>query len=197
MGLVQRMNKKKRSYGLMNIVDNLIWAAIGALIVIVCYLDTEVRVKAVYIGIIFVFACLYMWFIYYKATNELQVATPVEMIKEKNTYVRKVLLLNEEHQVLKQWNIDGKAGLLIGKNTENTKVDIDLSDTALAALISDEHALLNYTNGNWYVEDFDSEQGTAVQKYNKNDMEYLNKAEPVQLEPGDYIYIGKTILQVR
>lgn len=181
----------------MSIVDNLIWAAIGALIVIVCYLDTELPVKAVYIAIILVFAFVYMWFIYYKAANELQIATPVDMVKEKNIHIRKVLLLNDEHQVLKQWNIDGKAGLLIGKNTENTKVDIDLSDTALAALISDEHALLNYTNGNWYVEDFDSEQGTAVQKYNKKDMEYLNKAEPVQLESGDYIYIGKTILQVR
>lgn len=191
------MKKKKKSYGLMSIVDNLIWAAIGALIVIVCYLDTEIRVRAVYIGIILVFACVYMWFIYYKATNELQVAAPDRIIKEKNTHVRKVVLLNEEHQVLKQWNIDGKAGLVIGKNTENTKVDIDLSDTALAALISDEHALLNYTNGNWYVEDFDSEQGTAVQKYNKSDMEYLNKAEPAKLEPGDCIYIGKTILQVR
>lgn len=191
------MKKNKKRYGIMSIVDNLIWAAIGALIVVVCYLDAKIQIKAVYIGIIFIFACLYMWFIYYKATNELQVATPVEMIKEKNTHVRKVLLLNEEHQVLKQWNIDGKAGLLIGKSTENTKVDIDLSDTALAALISDEHALLNYTNGNWYVEDFDSEQGTAIQKYNRNDMEYLNKAEPVQLEPGDYIYVGKTILQVR
>lgn len=191
------MKKKKKSYGLMSIVDNLIWAAIGALIVIVCYLDTEIRVRAVYIGIILVFACVYMWFIYYKATNELQVAAPDQIIKEKNTHVRKVVLLNEEHQVLKQWNIDGKAGLVIGKNTENTKVDIDLSDTALAALISDEHALLNYTNGNWYVEDFDSEQGTAVQKYNKSDMEYLNKAEPAKLEQGDCIYIGKTILQVR
>ena len=181
----------------MSIVDNLIWAAIGALIVIVCYLDTGVKVKAAYIGIILIFSCVYMWFIYYKAASELQVATPAMMIKEKTVHIRKVLLLNEEHQVLKQWSIDGRAGLVIGKNTENTKADIDLSDTALSALISDEHALLNYTNGNWYVEDFDSEQGTAVQKYNSNDMEYLNKAEPVQLEPGDYIYIGKTILQVR
>lgn len=181
----------------MSIIDNLIWAAVGALFVVIGYMNTSKNTKIIYAAILVIFACLYMWFIYVKATRELIVATPVEMIRENNTNIRKIILLNDEYQMLKQWNIEGKAGLLIGKNTKEETVDIDLSDTALSALISNEHALLNYTNGNWFIEDFDSEQGTAVQKVNKNELQYLTKSEPVQLEAGDYIYIGKTILQVK
>jgi len=189
--------KKKSKLGLMSVVDNLVWAAIGALGMLIVCMDLELLYKVIYGAILFVFACVYMWFIYVKATRELVVAAPVEMVRERETHIRKVHLLNEEHQVLKQWNIEGKAGLLIGKNTKDETVDIDLSDTALAALVSNEHALLNYTNGNWFVEDFDSEQGTAVRKAGQNDLRYLNKSEPVQLASGDYIYVGKTILQVR
>lgn len=191
------MNKNNRKYGIMSVIDNLIWAAIGALFVVIAYMDTNKNTKIIYVAILIVFACIYMWFIYMKATRDLVVATPVEMIRENNIHIRKIILLNDEYQILKQWNIEGKAGLLIGKNTKEETVDIDLSDTALAALISNEHALLNYTNGNWFIEDFDSEQGTAVQKANKTELQYLTKSEPVQLEPGDFIYIGKTILQVK
>ncbi|MBD5088261.1 MAG: FHA domain-containing protein [Clostridiales bacterium] len=191
------MKKNNKKYGIISIIDNLVWAAIGALFVVIGYMDTSKNTKIIYAVILAVFACIYMWFIYVKATKDLIVATPVEMIRENNTHIRKLILLNDEYQMLKQWNIEGKAGLLIGKNTKEETVDIDLSDTALSALISNEHALLNYTNGNWFVEDFDSEQGTAVQKVNKSELQYLTKSEPVQLEAGDYIYIGKTILQVK
>lgn len=191
------MNRNNRKYGIMSIIDNLVWAAIGALFVVIAYMNTNQTTKIIYAAILILFACLYMWFIYVKATKSLVVATPVEMIQENYNQIRKVILLNDEYQVLKQWNIEGKAGLLIGKSTKEQTVDIDLSDTALSALISNEHALLNYTNGNWFIEDFDSEQGTAVQKANKNELQYLTKSEPIQLEAGDFIYIGKTILQVK
>lgn len=191
------MNRNNRKYGIMSIIDNLVWAAIGALFVVIAYMNTNQTTKIIYAVILILFACIYMWFIYVKATKNLVVATPVEMMQENYNQIRKVILLNDEYQVLKQWNIEGKAGLLIGKNTKEQTVDIDLSDTALSALISNEHALLNYTNGNWFIEDFDSEQGTAVQKANKNELQYLTKSEPIQLEAGDFIYIGKTILQVK
>lgn len=188
---------KRSKIGLMCVVDNLIWAVIGALGMLIFLTEIDIVMKGIYGGILFVFACAYMWIIYMKATKELVVATPVENPSMKNVYIRKICLLNNEHNVLRQWDIEGKAGLLIGKNTKEEKVDIDLSDTALATLVSAQHALLNYTNGNWFIEDFDSEQGTMVKKASEMEMRYLNKAEPVQLDSGDYIYIGKTILQVR
>lgn len=193
------MKDNKGKSGLLNIVDNLLWAGIGALIVIVLYLDTTVALKAVFLGVIVVFAIVYMWFVYYKATNEMVVAAPVKESKptEDRSKVHMLCLLNDEHQVLKQWELTGRAGLVIGKNTPNNQVDVDLGDTALSALISEEHAVLNYTGNSWYVEDFDSEQGTAVQKFLQTDINYLNKSEPVKLEVGDMIYIGKSILQVK
>ncbi|MBR3771246.1 MAG: FHA domain-containing protein [Clostridium sp.] len=193
------MKENKKKSGLLNIVDNLLWAGIGALIVIVLYLDTTTVMKAIFLGIIVVFASIYMWFVYYKATSEMVVAAPVKESKqtEDRSKIHKLCLLNDEHQILKQWELTGKAGLVIGKNTANNQVDVDLGDTALSALISEEHAVLNYTGNSWYVEDFDSEQGTAVQKFLQTDINYLNKSEPVKLEMGDMIYIGKSILQVK
>lgn len=193
------MKEKKSKNGLLNIIDNLIWAGIGALSVVVLYMDTTAVMKAVFIGVIVVFAVFYMWFVYYKATNEMVIATPVKESKpaEDRTRIHKLCLLNDEHQVLKQWELAGKAGVVIGKNTGDNQVDIDLGDTALSALISEEHAVLNYTGNSWYVEDFDSEQGTAVQKFLDTEIQYLNKSEPMKLETGDLIYIGKSILQVK
>lgn len=190
--------KQTRRYGWMNIVDNLIWAVIGALIIVVVELDTSATNKIIFISVIAVFACLYMWFIYHKAVGQIQVATPIQETNSTHKkHISKIVMLNEENQVLKQWSVYGKAGVLIGRNTPNSSVDIDLSNTALEALVSDEHALLNYTNGSWYVEDNDSEQGTAVQKVGENEVIYLNKSEPMRLNLGDIIFIGKTILQVR
>lgn len=196
---VIHLNENKSKNGLLNIIDNLIWAAIGALVVVVLYLDAGVVMKAVFIGIIVVFAAFYMWFVYYKATNEMVMATPVKETKQTDDRgkVHRLCLLNDEHQVLKQWELAGKAGVVIGKNTESNQVDIDLGDTALSALISEEHAVLNYTSNSWFIEDFDSEQGTAVQKFLETDIQYLNKSEPKKLEAGDLIYIGKSILQVK
>lgn len=196
---VIHLNENKSKNGLLNIIDNLIWAAIGALVVVVLYLDAGVVMKAVFIGIIVVFAAFYMWFVYYKATNEMVMATPVKETKQTDDRgkVHRLCLLNDEHQVLKQWELAGKAGVVIGKNTASNQVDIDLGDTALSALISEEHAVLNYTSNSWFIEDFDSEQGTAVQKFLETDIQYLNKSEPKKLEAGDLIYIGKSILQVK
>lgn len=194
------MKENKKKNGLLNVIDNLLWAGIGALIVIVLYLDTTVAMKAVFLAVIVIFAAVYMWFVYYKATNEMVIAAPqkeTRTVAEDRSKVHRLCLLNDEHQVLKQWELTGKAGLVIGKNTESNQVDIDLGDTALSALISEEHAVLNYTGNSWYVEDFDSEQGTAVQKFLETDINYLNKSEPVKLEIGDLIYIGKSILQVK
>ncbi|SFR97493.1 FHA domain-containing protein [Anaeromicropila populeti] len=191
------MKQGKRRNGLMSVIDNLIWAGIGALFVIILNLEAGTLVKVIYLGIILVFSIFYLWIVYYKATNEITIASSNPASTNSVSHISELLLLNEEHQVLKQWSLTGRAGLVIGKNTENNRVDIDLSDTALAALISDEHALLNYTGENWFVEDFDSEQGTGIQKYNEVDINYLNKSEPVKLDIGDLIYIGKTILQVK
>lgn len=196
------MKEKKSKNGLLSVIDNLIWAGTGALFVVVLYLDASAVMKAVFIGVLLIFAAFYMWFVYYKATSEMVIATPAASTRETNisderTKIHLLCLLNDEHQVLKQWELTGKAGVVIGKNTADNQVDVDLGDTALSALISEEHAVLNYTGNSWFVEDFDSEQGTAVQKFLDTEIQYLNKSEPMKLEKGDMIYIGKSILQVK
>ena len=106
-----------------------------------------------------------------------------------------VVLLNEEQQSIMEWKLAGKAALVIGKSTETDVVDIDLSTSTHAQMISKQHAVLNYTPKGWCVEDIDSKNGTKVKR--GNDMIDLAVAGSVELQAGDIIYVAMTMLQLR
>lgn len=182
--------------GIAVILDRLAWTGIGALIVSIVYLDMDVVWKSMILSLIVIVAMIYIGYQYYRTINELEVKRPDYSIQTVRKGIEKVVLLNEEKKVIKTFNISGKSGLVIGKTFENNIVDIDLSDLSVSQTISMEHAVMNYSNWNWYIEDSDSESGTAVRRSYENDIHYLNKSEQVKLESQDYIYIGKTILQV-
>jgi len=83
------------------------------------------------------------------------------------------------------------------KNTEKEKVDIDLECSAYANMISKQHAVLNYTNGGWYIDDIDSKNGTRVKKMNQNSILDVKLVGTVEIEYGDIIYIANTMLQLK
>jgi pSer/pThr/pTyr-binding forkhead associated (FHA) protein len=107
----------------------------------------------------------------------------------------KIVLLNEELQTLMRWEIAGKAALVIGKNTEKESVDIDLSNSTYAQMISKQHAVLNYTPRGWCIEDIDSKNGTRVKR--GNEMIDVALAGSVELMAGDIMYIAMTMLQLQ
>lgn len=117
-----------------------------------------------------------------------------EKRKELDLYlhISTAALLNEKLEVLKEWNIQGKTGILIGRVPGSTADEIDLSDTADAALISKEHAVLNYANGEWYAEDLDSKNGTGIKKAGSSEIMWLTNQAPYRLEAGDILYIAET-----
>jgi hypothetical protein len=115
---------------------------------------------------------------------------------KKKQHIRKIVLINEEGQALREWDIDTKSGLVIGKSAGNVIVDIDLSESTFADTISKQHAVLNYTGDGWYLDDNDSKNGTRVKKSNQNAILDLKLVGSVEVESGDIIYVSNSMLQL-
>ena len=106
-------------------------------------------------------------------------------------------LIGEQGNELLKWSLDGKTAIVIGKGTETEPVDIDLSGSAMAQMISKQHAVLNYTDNGWYVDDIDSKNGTRVKKKNQSALLDVKLVGAVEVEAGDIIYIANAMLQLR
>ena len=124
-------------------------------------------------------------------------AEPKTAIETGKKPVRELVLINEEGDVLFTWDIRGKTSLVIGKSTQKEPVDIDLSMSAMRQMISKQHAVLNYTNDGWCIDDIDSKNGTRVRKLSQNAIMDVKLVGSVQLAAGDIIYIASTMLQLR
>lgn len=125
---------------------------------------------------------------------------PLSARKRENPGLKKVssiALIGEQGNVLLEWNLQNKTAVIIGKSTDKEKADIDLSGSAMAQMISKQHAVLNYTDNGWYVDDIDSKNGTRVKKKNQSAFLDVKLVGAVEVEAGDIIYIANAMLQVR
>ena len=86
--------------------------------------------------------------------------------------------------------------LVIGKKNKEEDIDIDLSDTYFSGTVSDIHAILNYVDGFWYIEDMQSKNGTQIKGCLENKL-YNIKDGQSKLTKKDYIFIGLNKLQIR
>lgn len=111
--------------------------------------------------------------------------------------IQSIVLINEEGTALTEWSLVGKSAMVIGKGTEKEPVDIDLSGSAFAQMISKQHAVMNYTENGWCIDDIDSKNGTRVKKINRNAILDLKLVGTAELGVGDIIYIANTMLQLR
>ncbi len=110
--------------------------------------------------------------------------------------ISKLILKDENGKNIKVWEINNFNSLLIGKKRKNTMVDIDLSQTSYAMLISREHAVLNNTNSGWYFEDIGSSNGSGIKKKNSGKKMRAEEGRPYKIEKGDTIYIANTKLLI-
>lgn len=117
--------------------------------------------------------------------------------KHLKLHIGTLVLLNDEMKPVKEWNLRGKSGLLIGRMEAEEPDEINLCDVAAAALIDKEHALLNYTHGNWYIEDLDTKNGTGIQKGGKGEILWLIDQTPYQIQQNDILYIADTALLIK
>ena len=116
--------------------------------------------------------------------------------KIQDTFLSELVLLSEEDTVVKTWNILGKNSLVIGKKNSEEDIDIDLSDTYFSGTVSDVHAILNYVDGSWYIEDMQSKNGTQIKGFLEDKL-YNIKDGQSKLTRKDYIFIGLNKLQIR
>lgn len=108
-----------------------------------------------------------------------------------------IALVNENNQIIKEWDIEEQVSLLIGKSTVNSKVDIDLEEYIYSESIEDEHAVMNYAGGKWYIEDLCSTSGVSIQKI-EDGMQYkLVKYSPCTISKGDILFIGRIKLLLK
>ena len=110
--------------------------------------------------------------------------------------ISKIQLLNDREEIVKEWYIRDEQGLLIGKNFQNQYVNLDLSDADFAVLIEKQHATLNCFDGKWFLSDLGSRNGTRVKTVQASKVKRLVGEEMVIVNPGDRIYIAKSILQL-
>ncbi|VBB09020.1 Hypothetical protein LUCI_4306 [Lucifera butyrica] len=108
-----------------------------------------------------------------------------------------IVMLNENGSFIKEWNIQDKITLLIGKHTKNREVDVDLSASAYEALIHEEHAIMNFAAGSWYLEGLHRPSGISIKKANDRMRYRLVGGRPCKLEPGDILFIANTRLLMK
>ncbi|MBC2580535.1 FHA domain-containing protein [Clostridium sp. DJ247] len=108
-----------------------------------------------------------------------------------------LILIDGKGNYEAEWDIKDKQALVIGKNTRNNEVDIDLSNTEYASLISKQHAVLNFAANSWFIEDIGSCNGVGIKKVNETSKKKLKRDTPCKLDSGDIIYIVNTKLFVK
>lgn len=177
--------------------------AIAVVCIAFLYID-NLKLKMFILVLNFIIAITFLYLAMFKDTEENEYIIKSNKIRTHFNILNslsRINLLNEQDNIIKSWDLYGKTALIIGKDRKNqynkvTLVDINLNDCAYATLIDVEHAVLNYSNGCWYIEDLHSKNGVSIQKKMENKKYKLSPVEPYKLEKGDTIYLGLTKLQV-
>ncbi|BBK76087.1 MULTISPECIES: FHA domain-containing protein [Clostridium] len=180
---------KKKLYISMQMINVLI-AVIMTLLCIIAYYTIEYTyARALIIGVVIVLGtiCLINIYIKFQAKNK-----PRDFSR-----IKTVELVNEDNDIVSLWNIEDKTSLLIGKNTKDEKVNIDLNSSIYSNLVDDKHAVLNYAAGKWFVEDLSSEYGVRIKKRDDDIIYRLVNDTPCEIKCGDILYIAKIKLLLK
>ena len=116
--------------------------------------------------------------------------------RETQKIINKISLIDKTGATVTSWELYGKISMIIGKDIGENFVDVDLSQSPYAAMVDVEHAVLNYSDGDWYIEDLDSKNGVAIKKVGQKKSYKLSATEPCKLDFGDIIFIGNCQLRV-
>ncbi len=107
--------------------------------------------------------------------------------------VQKLVLLDGQDRPVKSWDMQGRISLVIGKSDQSQEPDIDLLDCEYSSFIDFQHAVLNFTLDQWYVEDLESQNGVKIRKVEDGEC-YRVIHRPCKVAAGDILYIANTKL---
>lgn len=188
------MENEKRKYNnklMMSI--QIINALLGALVALLCVViyssieDGTIKSIAITVIIIIGIVCFF----------EIYKSLYLDKKYDDRSNITFIELVNEDNDVVKRWNIEDKISFVIGKSTMDEKVFIDLNSSVYSTLIEDKHAVLNYANGMWYIEDISINSGISIQKRD-DDIKYrIVKESPCEIKRGDILYISKVKLLLK
>lgn len=119
-----------------------------------------------------------------------------EALPSEAGQITEAVLLSEEDTELLSWDLYGKTAMAIGRDVKENQVDIDLGRSTYASMVDIEHAVLNYSAGNWYVEDLGSANGISIKKAD-NRIYRLFAGTPCRIERGDCLNVGLNRLLFR
>ncbi|WP_315076461.1 FHA domain-containing protein [uncultured Clostridium sp.] len=156
----------------------------------ITYMTIESReLKGLLLGLLIIFGIITFITLYKKIHNE-------SYIKESKG-INTIELVNEDNEIIKQWPIEDKISFLIGKNNKRNDVFVDLDKSIYSTLVEDNHAVLNYAAGTWYIEDLSVDSGVCIQKIDDGKKYRIVKNTPCSLKRGDIIFISKVKLLLR
>lgn len=166
---------------------------IGIIIALICVV-AYITIESIYIrGIIIVIAISVGTICFinlYKKLNK-------EEILQDESNIRKILLINEDNEIIRTWDLGEKVSFLIGKNEKDNDVYIDLSCSIYSRFVENNHAVLNYAAGKWYIEDLSEESRISIQK-SEDDTKYrIVKDAPCEIKRGDILFISKVKLLLK
>lgn len=115
----------------------------------------------------------------------------------KGKEISEIQLLGENDNITDTWDIYGKTSIVFGKDEGENQVDVNLKNTDYAGTVDGEHAVMNYSDGKWYIEDLDSENGTRIQRGEDGRTYRVSSREPCRIEKNDIIYLGLAPIKIR
>lgn len=174
---------------LRNTIKIIILISLVFFIYFLCFVNTDrdIRIVGLVISGLIIAVIGYIFWIENKK---------YEIIKEQSN-ISRIILIGSQGKQDKEWSLSDSNSVLIGKNTDNFFVDIDLSDEIYADYIAPKHAVMNFADGIWYIEDYDSVNGVGIKKTGED---YAFKLKPnvlYRLDKGDVIHISKIKLHLR
>ena len=107
--------------------------------------------------------------------------------------IERLILLDEQNKPVKSWDMTGRTAMLIGRSGGEEDVDVDLEDCTYSSFIDFLHAVLNFAQDEWYVEDLGSQNGIKIRKVVDGEC-YKVMGRPCRVEAGDILYIANTRL---
>lgn len=171
-------------------IINVFIGVIIALICVVAYITIEsiyIRGLIILIAISFGIVCFINL---YKRLHK------QEIIHDESN-IKKIVLVNEDNEIIRSWDIGERISFLIGKNSIDNDVYVDLAESIYSRFIENNHAVLNYAAGKWYIEDLSEKSGISIKKRN-DDIKYrIVKGAPCELKNGDILFISKVKLLLK
>ena len=162
---------------------------LAALIYFLYFINQDIEIRI--LGSIVIMLILGIWFyLERRITKQLE-----NTVYESD--IKRFVLITRDGERQKEWCCKGACSFLIGKSSINHEVDIDLADTYYMEYVPPSHAVLNYVQGYWYIEDLNSTNGVGLKKRGE---EYALRLKPMtsyKVEEGDVIYISKVKLLAR